>query len=245
MKISPLFWLGTALGGALWLFTRARATEEEEAEAKPTGTGGVIPKKGRTWDLANWSEVAKGPLVPPPGLPLTARKPGASMSALPAVTAAAAQYGSPGFTSAMEALAINESGARFALPAWTFDSRPKAERPPGKSFISAWGVFQWQNAHAKHNFGVSNAYQMTPEQEIAGTIARYAEILEGIDNDPAGVFLWHISPAAYKYARARIKEGVPTREAIYQGAASRGDHWPKVLDGYLKKWDKRYPAAVA
>ena len=235
------------LGGSLWLLSRTRGEEEEETLASETGTGGVIPKKGRTWDLANWSEVAaaKGISVPPPGLPASARKPSARGAAIPAVLAAAGTHGIPGFPEMMKALAMNESGGRFALPAWTYDTRPKSQRPPGKSYISAWGVYQWQNAHVKHNFGKANAYQMTPEEEIDGTVARYANRVKNLGSDPAAGLLWHISPAAYKKAGELYAAGTPLREALHAGAASRGKHWAKVFNGYLKKWQKEYPAALS
>lgn len=213
---------------------------------KETGTGGAMPKTGRTWDLANWSEVAaskgiEGP--PPPGLPITARRPSERGAALPAIRTAAASYGVPGFVEAMEALALNESGARYALPAWTYDTRPKSQRPPGKSFISAWGVFQWQNAHAKKNFNKANSYQISPQEETAGSVARYAQLLGPMDNDPAGIFLWHITPAGYSTARKAIQAGTPARQAILQAAAGRNK--TGTLSGYLAKWAARWPQALA
>jgi hypothetical protein len=240
VKINPLF-LGLAAGV---LFFLTRRTDAGESVGHGETAGGKPPKKGRTWDLANWSTTSTGAVIPPPGLPPSARRPSAAGDALPAVRAAAAKYGVPGFPEAMEALAINESGGRYALPAWTYNTLPKAKRPAGKSFISAWGLYQWQNAHALKNFGVDKAWKMTPDQEVSGSIARYAEILAGANNDPAGVFLWHISPVAYSYAKKQMKKGIPTRQAIRQGAASRGKKWEGVLQGYLKKWAKLYPAAL-
>jgi hypothetical protein len=161
VKINPLF-LGLAAGV---LFFLTRRTDAGESVGHGETAGGKPPKKGRTWDLANWSTTSTGAVIPPP-------------------------------------------------------------------------------AHALKNFGVDKAWKMTPDQEVSGSIARYAEILAGANNDPAGVFLWHISPVAYSYAKKQMKKGIPTRQAIRQGAASRGKKWEGVLQGYLKKWAKLYPAAL-
>ena len=228
---------------AVVILARSRDGQELKDRAEMPREG-KPPKKGRTWDLANWSAAAGGH-VPPPGLPMTARLPSAAGAALPAIRAAAEGYQIPGFPEAMVALARNESGGRYALPAWTYDTRTKAERPPGKSYISAWGAFQWQNAHVSHNFGKANAYEMTPQEETAGTVQRYSEIVTAANGDPAAAFLWHVSPAGYSHARKKMKEGVPTREAIRQGAASRGAHYEGVVGRYLEKWDDEWPEALA
>tara|TARA_R110002060_G_scaffold20562_1_gene28022 strand:- start:773 stop:1492 length:720 start_codon:yes stop_codon:yes gene_type:complete len=236
-----LLLLGAVAAVVILASTRDGAELEERAKMPPEGKP---PKKGRTWDLDNWSAAAGGH-IPPPGLPMTARLPSAAGAALPEIRAAAAGYQIPGFPEAMDALARNESGGRYALPAWTYDSRPKAQRPPGKSYISAWGAFQWQNAHVSHNFGKARAYQMTPEEETAGAVQRYSEIVAAAGGDPAAAFLWHVSPAGYSFARKKMKQGVPTREAIRQGAASRGAHYESVFGRYLEKWDDEWPEALA
>jgi hypothetical protein len=232
-------------GVAALFFMGRRGAGRVELEERPAMPAqGKPPKKGRTWDLENWSEATRRH-IPPPGLPMNARLPSAAGAALPAIRAAAQGYGIPGFPEAMVALARNESGGRYALPAWTYDTRPKSERPPGKSYISAFGAFQWQNAHVAHNFGKANAYEMTRQEETAGTVQRYSEIVAGANGDPAAVFLWHVSPAGYSFARKKMKEGVPTREAIRLGAASRGTHYEGVVGRYLEKWAQEWPEALA
>lgn len=50
-----------------------------------------------------------------------------------------------GFVKIVKQMAISESQATYALPAKArpFDVRPPQQRPAGKPYVSAWGVFQF------------------------------------------------------------------------------------------------------
>ena len=50
------------------------------------------------------------------------------------------------------------------------------------------------------------------EKIIGGAVGH--GLVPAANDDPAAAFLWHVSPAGYSFARKRMKEGVPTREAI-------------------------------
>jgi hypothetical protein len=79
----------------------------------------------------------------PPGLPPDVRKAGAAMSALPHVRDLARKQGlGEVFIGTVEQMAVTESGARFALPANSFNAKPPSERG-GKPLITAWGTFQF------------------------------------------------------------------------------------------------------
>ncbi len=80
----------------------------------------------------------------PPGLSADARQTGADSSALADVRAFAGTQGlGETFVKTVAQMAKTESGARYALPANNFNANPPSLRPPGKAFITAWGVFQF------------------------------------------------------------------------------------------------------
>lgn len=150
----------------------------------------------------------------PPGLPTTARQTSSRGAAVSHIEAASRAQGlDETFLRVVRHLALTESGARFALPANTFDARPAHERPAGKSLITAWGAFQFNRDAWRALPGVAKAafpWDAMPREEIERPVARYAALYREVRSaggtafDAArGIRLWHRSPAAYRgYVRA-------------------------------------------
>ena len=213
--------VGLGLGWAWWKRAQDGPAGDGPAEAGTANDGAA--SMGKTWTFQDW---------PPPGLPVDkAPRPSARYAALDEVRAATAAEGlGPKFTAAMEALAMYESGARYNMPAWTYDNRPKAERPPGKGRVSAWGVFQWQDAHAERYFSLDHAWQMNHAQQTAGAVMVYADKLRSAGtSDVRWVFLWHVSPGAYypslKAGRLEMSDRVATAVDKYLSAAKDRPVW--------------------
>ena len=132
------------------------------------------------------------------------------------------------FVAVVRNLAQFESNAIYGLPANIFDARPRAARPPGKSLITAWGVFQFNRdawtglftstertsrssfvpvgtGGCRSTGGCVFPWDATPDEEIRRPIERYAELYKEIRTaggrpvDAArGVRLWHATPAGYR-----------------------------------------------
>ncbi len=164
----------------------------------------------------------------PPGLPNWARRTSVARAALPEVQRVAETRGlGGGFVRVVQDLALGESGASYALPAHTFDSRPAPDRPSGTRLITAWGVFQFNRdawtqqipldeRRSRRSWigtsirgcedpsGCVFPWDANPDEEIERPIRTYATLFREIQNaggselDAArGVRLWHALPRAY------------------------------------------------
>jgi peptidoglycan hydrolase-like protein with peptidoglycan-binding domain len=199
---------------------------------QPTATASGAPAVGRLpYRVVKGQEY--GPrwrTTRPPGLPATARHASARGDARDAVRAAANGHGlGAAFTAVVTHLAETESGTTFALPANIFDARPPAERPSGKSLITAWGVFQFNRDAWRALPGVASTafpWQVSVADEVDRPVARYADLFQQIrdagGDDLAGargIRLWHRSPAAFRnYLRAGARSGF---SAAWRGVAAR------------------------
>ena len=164
----------------------------------------------------------------PPGLPATARQTSDRGEALePVRQLALATVNDPAFAETMRVLVHNESGGRFALPANIFNVLPSDQRG-GKSYISAWGAFQW-NRDAWRSLSGRRAigpvtptpdampWDCTPEQELLWPVRRYAELWNqvrsagGTSQDGTyGVLLWHRGPVYFnEWLRSAASVGFP------------------------------------
>lgn len=174
----------------------------------------------------------------PPGLPATARKASAAGAAVPWIEELARAEGlGDVFVRTVRRLAETESGARFGLPANTFNADPPERRPPGKSLITAWGAFQFNRDAWRSLPGVARTafpWDSTPREEIARPVARYARLYRDVLSaggnavDAArGIRLWHKTPAGF---RAYVKTG---------GSAGFGRAWQQVSETRRQVIDKR------
>lgn len=101
----------------------------------------------------------------------------------------------PIFAQGMLQLAQHESGTTIALPSMPFDVRPQAERPAGKAYVSAWGVFSFNNPAWRdlkrrlpwipnYNVGPCSVidiktalvWECTPYEEVYFPLVRYSQI---------------------------------------------------------------------
>ena len=158
----------------------------------------------------------------PPGLPAYARLTSKPRAALPYIERLArAQAFDEVFVTTVRHLAETESGGMFALPAHTFDARPKAQRPAGKSLITAWGTFQFNRDAWRSLPGVgasSFPWDSTPYEEISRPILQYAKLFSDIIKaggaalDAArGIRLWHRTPRGFaQYLSRGRQQGFPT-----------------------------------
>jgi hypothetical protein len=175
----------------------------------------------------------------PPGLPATARQASARGAAMPHIDQIAGAEGLGDiFVRTVRHLSETESAARFGLPANIFDARPPAQRPPGKSLITAWGAFQFNRDAWRALPGVAKTafpWDSTPREEIARPIARYARLFRdvraagGSPVDAArSIRLWHITPAGFhKYLKTGKSSGFSA--AWQQVAADRRQQIDKRL----------------
>jgi hypothetical protein len=161
----------------------------------------------------------------PPGLPAWARQASTPGAAYAPVEAEARTHGlGDTFVRTCRSLAYSESRGTYALPANIFDARPRSARPAGKALITAWGVFNFNRgawtgivpaaeragrrsflaqgeAGCSTRGGCVQAWDCTPEEEIARPIAKYAELWLELRAAGAtelqaarGVRLWHAQP---------------------------------------------------
>lgn len=192
--------------------------------AKPSGAP-PGETKGDRWRGEPW---------PPPGIPTFARRPTARGSAVDLVKSAAFKWKlGPDFETAMVTLAWHESGARLALPAWSYDNRSKADRPEGRPRVSSWGVFQWIDSLTKHFHGLDHSWQMKISDEVEKSVGVYAEKAMQFGGDPRAVFVWHVSPSALKAQKGR---GVLVLEELT-------DNTYNAVSKYLKDYNNRLKVA--
>jgi peptidoglycan hydrolase-like protein with peptidoglycan-binding domain len=174
----------------------------------------------------------------PPGLPATTRRTSARGAAESAIRRSAGRHSlGDAFTEVVSHLAQTESGAMYARPADTFDARPPAQRPSGKSLITAWGVFQFNRDAWRSLPGVPKSafpWGASAAEEVDRPVARYAELFDAVSmaggDDLAaarGVRLWHRSPAAF---RQYLKNG---RQSGFATA------WAAVLSRHRAPVDRR------
>ena len=156
----------------------------------------------------------------------------------------------PEFEATVIGLADNESGAEFYRPANSFDPRPIAERPAGKSRITAYGVYNWnkgawaglaerksylaEGANAPsmpEEFEDQWPWQATPYQQIAWPIDRYAKIFATILADGGtpldaamGIRVWHSGSGRFRTYRRLIKQGGHMPE-MWPGMRSSSPDW--------------------
>ena len=161
----------------------------------------------------------------PPGLPSGARQSSTVGAAMSAVEQNARAHGlGETFVAVCKNLAQFESRAIYALPANIFDARPPSARPPGKSIVTAWGVFQFNRdawtalvppaerasrasfvpagtAGCSARRGCVYPWDSSPDEEIRRPIEKYSQLFSEIraagGSDLAaarGVRLWHASP---------------------------------------------------
>ncbi|MEM7553551.1 MAG: hypothetical protein AAF378_05540 [Cyanobacteria bacterium P01_A01_bin.84] len=178
---------------------------------------------------SGYSNIAQAQTTRAPGLPAYARTPSPRKAALPDVERVArSQNLGEIFVATVKHLSITESGSRYALPAFKFDSRPPQQRPTGKPLITAWGVFQFnrdawsslippqarrsrQSWIPRGTAGCGKAagcvfpWDSTPSEEIILPIQKYAQIFSevrssgGNEIDAArGIRLYHIGSGIYK-----------------------------------------------
>lgn len=163
---------------------------------------------GRYWTIERCMKVWGQPR--PPGLPVNAPsvlQNGDGGDWIKHFTVPDSEF----FKILMLQLAAHETGQTFSLPAIEiFDIRPDTEappagRPPGKAYVSAWGLFgyndgAWQGlANDKSQFGytgqpglAAHVWLAEPEQQASGPIPLYRAIFnkakgQGFSDVEAGV----------------------------------------------------------
>ncbi len=172
----------------------------------------------------------------PPGLPDAARKASVEGAALPFVNQYAQETAqkrgfSNSFVTITNDIAKSESGT-FGRPADGFDNRPKGERPivydknhkpeldeegnvKHKGRISAWGVFQFNQAEWQKLPGMKNKmmWDATPQQEIELPIQKYADCYGEVKNihnkisdkeAMRGVFMWQKGPGYFEEYKSNL-----------------------------------------
>lgn len=165
----------------------------------------------------------------PPGLPLKARKCSRPESAFNAIRVnATVLIPEQGFGDSMIVLADNESDGIFARAANNFDNRTPEKRPPGKGRISAWGLWQWNQAAWQGFLNRTDMmWDVSARDELMLPLRYYAKLWAevrgagGTDVDAArACFYWHRRPydsggirghAGYlRWGRMdRDKDGIP------------------------------------
>ena len=207
-----------------WLDIRDRLVRPvlSGAAVKPSPAPGTKPVPGAAVSYPVVPGQEYGPKwrgKRPPGLPATARQASAQGAAVPWIEELARAEGlGDVFVRTVRRLAETESGARFGLPANTFNSDPPERRPAGKSLITAWGAFQFNRDAWRSLPGVAKTafpWDSTPREEVARPVARYARLYRevlaagGSAIDAArGIRLWHKTPAGFrKYVKTGKSSG--------------------------------------
>lgn len=185
----------------------------------------------------------------PPGLPESARLASRVGAALPYIEQLAREemLGDV-FVAVVRHLAETESGGIIARPADAFDARPPAQRPAGRSIITAWGAFQFNRDAWRSLPGVAATafpWDSTPYDEIARPILKYAGLFSevigagGSDVDAArGVRLWHRTTAGYRqYLHTGQRQGFATAwqqvAVSHRNAVDRHLHAANILESAL------------
>ncbi len=178
----------------------------------------LTAKGSWTWGPDRW---------PPPGMPASANPPGKRGSAIPMIRAQAAAEGmGDEFAHLVEWLAFNESGARLDMPGFMYDGHG----------ITAWGAFQWQNAHVRKWFSLEYAHEQDHHQQTAGVVGVLAQLVREAGGDPRWILAWHRSPPVYHRRGDRS-----LAQAIKAASSKVGPD----IRSYIARWEAAYSQDVA